>query len=75
MPATTDYPKVIRRAQWHEAGVGDVRLFTVELKAPGGALSRVPRGLGRALSTVIEGRSVSDGLDIDGAWLRIEALR
>jgi hypothetical protein len=46
--ATTEYAKLLRRTRWREAGI-DARLVTVT-GVTGGAMSEVPRRLGRAFS-------------------------
>ncbi len=74
MPSTTDYPKVIRRAPWSESGAREVRLITVELLSPGGAMSRVPWALGEAFTLFVEGRTIHAGQSLDGAQVLMERL-
>jgi len=74
MPSTTDYPKVIRRAPWPESGIKEVRLITVDLLTPGGAMSRVPKALGEAFTFYLGGKPIHHGQNIDGVRVRVEEV-
>jgi len=72
MSGTTDYARLVRRVNWRQAGA--TATLVSPISAGGGAMVKVPRAQGQAVSQLINAELDDSWKSSDSLGLRIESL-